>query len=94
MDAAERWLFVGGATGKIEQVNLFLQVRKSLNYILLIKWLPSGCTEVVGSRCRSNFMALHSNTDKANSRKMYAVREVMQLHVVCNFVSADRIQVD
>ena len=39
MDAAERWLFVGGATGQIEQVNLFLQVRKPLNYILLIKWL-------------------------------------------------------
>ena len=27
MDTTEQWLFVGGATGKIAQVNLFLQVR-------------------------------------------------------------------
>ena len=39
-------------------------------------------------------MALCSRTNKANSRKRYAVREVMQLRAVGNFVSADRIQVD
>lgn len=27
MDTTEQWLFVGGATGKIAQVNLFLQVK-------------------------------------------------------------------
>ena len=39
-------------------------------------------------------MALCSRTDTAKSGTMYAVREVMQLRAVGNFVSADRIQVD
>lgn len=30
MDAGEQRLFVGGATGRIAQVNLFLQVRRTL----------------------------------------------------------------
>ena len=38
-------------------------------------------------------MALCSRTNTTNSRIMYAVREVMQLHAGDNFVSADMIQV-
>ena len=39
-------------------------------------------------------MALCSRTGTTNSRKVYAVREVMQLCAVGNFVIADWIQVD
>ena len=39
-------------------------------------------------------MALCSRTDTANSREMYAGREVTKSCAVSNFVSADRIQVD
>lgn len=36
MDTTEQWLFVGGATGRIAQVNLFLQVRGNPCYCHLI----------------------------------------------------------
>ena len=41
-------------------------------------------------------MALYNRTDTANSRETYAGREVTKSCAVsnCNFVSADRIQVD
>ena len=60
---------------------------------LLLSYVKLGSRREV-SRSRLNVMALCSRTDTANSREMYAGREVMKSCAVSNFVSADRIQVD